>query len=75
MFFFIVNNNFNIFIRGNTYIINKEPENVIKNILKVFNIFQKFIMPNPGLEPGSPAWKAEIIPIDQFGFNKKSKGW
>ena len=45
----------------------KEPENVIKNILKVFNIFQKFKMPNPGLEPGSPAWKAEIIPIDQFG--------
>ena len=32
-------------------------------------------MPNPGLEPGSPAWKAEIIPIAQFGFDKKSKGW
>ena len=30
-------------------------------------------MLNPGLEPGSPAWKAEIIPIDQFGFIKKSK--
>ncbi len=27
-------------------------------------------MPNPGLEPGTPAWKAEIIPIDQFGFIK-----
>ena len=32
-------------------------------------------MLNPGLEPGSPAWKAEIIPIDQFGCIKKFKGW
>jgi hypothetical protein len=30
---------------------------------------KKVMMRPPGLEPGSPAWKAEIIPLDHERFS------
>lgn len=32
------------------------------------------VVPRPGIEPGSPAWKAGILPVDDRGNTESPRG-